>query len=277
MVSTVEIICVGNELLIGKVLNTNANWLCKRFTVLGLSVRRVTVVADVVEEIAAVVREVLSRKPRFVISTGGLGPTFDDMTLEGIARGLDRKLGVDEEALKMVKDKYESFARTKNGDAEMTQPRVKMATFPQGGKPISNPVGTAPGVRINVEETMLIALPGVPSEMEAIFEQTIVPLLKQVSDGLTFHEKSIYANNIMESSLAPLIDKVMRDNPTVYIKSHPRGRENAPHMEIHLSAMAKNSDDPEIKLDAAKTQLAELIEKNNGKIVSNNPASSNLS
>ena len=79
----------------------------------------------------------------------------------------------------------------------------------------------------------MIALPGVPSEMEAIFQETIAPLLKQASGNSAFYEKSIYADDIMESTLAPLIDKVMHDNPGVYIKSHPRGGENRPHMEIH--------------------------------------------
>ncbi|MCK4425067.1 competence damage-inducible protein A, partial [Candidatus Bathyarchaeota archaeon] len=73
-----EIICVGNELLIGKTLNTNAHWLAKRITSLGLSVKRITVVGDEVNEIANAVREALQRKPRFIITVGGLGPTFDD-------------------------------------------------------------------------------------------------------------------------------------------------------------------------------------------------------
>ncbi|MCJ7767212.1 molybdopterin-binding protein, partial [Candidatus Bathyarchaeota archaeon] len=78
-----EIVCVGNELLIGKTLNTNAHWLAKRATSLGVMVKRVTVILDEVDEVATVLREALNRKPRFIITTGGLGPTFDDKTLEG--------------------------------------------------------------------------------------------------------------------------------------------------------------------------------------------------
>jgi len=91
-----EIICIGNELLIGKTLNTNATWLAKRATSLGITVKRITIVRDEIEEIADVIREVLQRKPRFIITTGGLGPTFDDKTLEGIAKALNRKLEVNE-------------------------------------------------------------------------------------------------------------------------------------------------------------------------------------
>ncbi len=94
MTSDIEIICVGNELLIGKVLNTNAQWLSKRATSLGINVKRITVAADELSEICAVVRETLQRKPQFVITTGGLGPTFDDKTIAGIAKALNRELRV---------------------------------------------------------------------------------------------------------------------------------------------------------------------------------------
>ncbi|MCK4474444.1 competence damage-inducible protein A, partial [Candidatus Bathyarchaeota archaeon] len=142
-----EIICVGNELLIGKTLNTNAHWLAKRITSLGSSVKRITVVGDEVNEIAKAVREALQRKPRFIITVGGLGPTFDDKTLEGVAEALKGELEVDEKALEMVKEKYETYFREGRMErAELTPPRVKMARLPKGAKPLPNPVGTAPGV-----------------------------------------------------------------------------------------------------------------------------------
>jgi len=269
MALNMEIICVGNELLIGKTLNTNAQWLSKRATVLGIAVKRVTVVPDEVEEIASAVREALQRKTQFIITTGGLGPTFDDKTLEGIAKALNRKLEVNSKALQMVKEKYEAYAREERIEkVELTQARVKMATIPEKTEPVPNPLGTAPGIRADLDETILMALPGVPSEMEAIFEETIAPLLKQASGGDIFHEKSIYADNIMESTLAPLMDKVMRDNRGVYVKSHPRGEENKPHMEIHFSIKAKDTEKPEEKLQKAIVQLSSLIKKSNGKVFS---------
>ena len=267
MTADMEIVCVGNELLIGKVLNSNAQWLGKRATSLGIAVKRVTVCADEVKEIATVILEVLKRKPKFVITTGGLGPTFDDKTLQGIAEALHQKLAVDEEALRMVKEKYAEYAKTRNIDVgEMTAPRVKMATIPEGTKPILNPVGTAPGVRTDADGTVLVALPGAPAEMEAIFEASVVPLLRQASGDVGFYEKSIYADNIMESALAPLIDTVMHDNPLVYVKSHPRGRENKPHMELHFSTSGKKSEKPEERLQKAAAQLSGLIKMSGGKV-----------
>ena len=268
MTVDMEIVCVGNELLIGKVVNTNASWLGKRATSLGVSVKRITVASDDIAEIAKVVREVLARKPKFIVSTGGLGPTFDDKTLEGIAKALNRKPAVNEEALDMVKAKYAEYAKTRNiTEGEMTPARVKMATIPEGTKPIANPTGTAPGVRADIYQTVLIALPGVPREMEAIFEASVVPLLRQAAGDVGFYELSIYADNIMESILAPLIDTVMHDNPLVYIKSHPKGMENKPHMELHLSTSGKSSENFQERLTTAAVQLSALIEKTGGEVV----------
>lgn len=262
-----EIICVGNELLIGKTLNTNAQWLAKRATTFGLVVKRITIVADDVEEIAIAVSEALKRKPRFIITTGGLGPTFDDKTLEGLAKALNSKLKVNEMALKMIKEKYETYFREgKMERVELTPPRVKMATLPEKARPLHNSVGTAPGVIVDMEQTFLIALPGVPVEMEAIFEESVAPLLKKEAGDLTFFETSVHADGIMESTLAPLINHVMHDNPLVYIKSHPKGEERKPHIEIHLSTTAKNSKIARDVLGKTMIQLSELVVEKGGKV-----------
>lgn len=262
-----EIICVGNELLIGKTLNTNAHWLAKRITSLGLSVKRITVAGDEVNEIAKAVREALQRKPRFIITVGGLGPTFDDKTLEGVAEALKRELEVDEKALEMVKEKYETYFKEGRMErVELTPPRVKMARLPKGAKPLPNPVGTAPGVILDVEDTLLIALPGVPSEMKAIFEDSVAPLLRKEAGEVTFFETSIHADGIMESALAPLIDHVMHDNPYVYVKSHPKGEERKPRIEVHFSTTAKSSKTAKNRLGKAMIQLSELVKKSGGKV-----------
>jgi len=268
-----ELVCIGNELLIGKTMNTNAHWLAKRFTALGATVQRMTVISDDTDEIAAVIREVLNRKPAFIITTGGLGPTFDDKTLEGIAKGLDVKLEANEEALALVRGKYEALLREgRIGKVEMTPARVKMATFPRGAEPLRNPVGTAPGILVKIKKTLLIALPGVPPEMEAIFEESIVPMLKKQVGKLAFFEISIYLDGIMESTLAPLIDKAMHDNPHVYVKSHvytknvPQVEGKKSHIELHFSTTAENRKTAEDRLNSAVVQLTNLVQKNGGKV-----------
>jgi molybdopterin-biosynthesis enzyme MoeA-like protein len=167
----------------------------------------------------------------------------------------------------MVKEKYETyFKEGKMERFELTPPRIKMATIPEEAEPLPNSVGTAPGVMINAKGTILIALPGVPPEMEAIFEESVIPLLKNEAGEVTFFETSIYADNIMESTLAPLIDKVMHDNPYIYIKSHPRSEEKKPHMEVHFSTTAKDSKTAKKCLENAIVQLSELIGRSGGKV-----------
>jgi len=263
----IEIICVGNELLIGKTLNTNAQWLAKRITTLGLSARRITIVGDDVDEIFSAIREAMQRNPRFLITTGGLGPTFDDKTLEGLAKALECKLEINEEALTMVKEKYRKYAEEgKMKKAELTPPRVKMAKLPEGAKPLSNPVGTAPGVIMKRGSITILALPGVPSEMKAIFDGSVASLLKQVAGDSTFFEMSIEATGVIESEMAPLIERVMHDNPYVYIKSHPKGAERIPRIEFHFSTTAKNSGVARKRVSKAFVQLSELIQEKGGKI-----------
>lgn len=263
----VEIISVGNEILIGKILNTNAHFLAKRATRLGTKVTRMTVVSDNVEEIAKAILESVERKPRFILITGGLGPTFDDKTLEGLAKALGRKLVVNPKAQAMVKEKYETYSHKKQEKPlKLTPPRVKMATIPEKTKPIRNPVGTAPAVVASINRTAVIVLPGVPREMEAIFEETIAPLLNQTSKGLAFHEDSLCVGEIMESALAPLIDVVMHQIPDVYIKSHPKGTEIEPYIEIHFSITTTNTEQAQEKLKEAKDQLSHLVNENGGNV-----------
>jgi nicotinamide-nucleotide amidase len=267
MARSVEIVCIGTELLIGKTLNTNAQWLAKRVTSLGLSVRRIINVGDDVNEISSALQEAIQRNPRFLITTGGLGPTFDDKTLEGLAKALGCKLEISNEALKMVEEKYRKYAEEGRMEkAELTPPRVKMARLPQGAKPLFNPVGTAPGVVMEREGATIVALPGVPSEMKAIFEESVLPLLRQAAGDVTFFETSMEATGIMESAVAPLIDEVMHDNPYVYVKSHPKGSERAPRIEFHLSTTAKDSSEARNRVSKALVQLSELIQEKGGKI-----------
>jgi molybdenum cofactor synthesis domain-containing protein len=269
----VEIICVGNELLIGKTLNTNSHWLAKRATALGANVQRITVVSDDVSEIAIALREALRRKPRFIITTGGLGPTFDDKTLEGIAKGLNQKLEVNNRALELVRVKYEALLKEGRIEKiELTPSRTKMATFPKGSKPLHNPVGTAPGMLADVKQTCVIALPGVPPEMEAIFDESVAPMLKKEAGKSAFFETSIYIEGIMESSLAPLIDRVMHANPLVYIKSHvyvksrPQVEGKKSHIELHFSTIGEDPKTEKDRLGKAVEQLSELVKENGGKV-----------
>ncbi len=262
-----EIICVGNELLIGKTLNTNAHWLAKRITSLGFKVRRINVVSDDLDEIAESIRESIKRKPTFIIITGGLGPTFDDITLEGIAKSFNLKIEQNKDAMEMIKKKYETYAAEEQTKAfEMTPARTKMANLPEGSKPINNPQGTAPAVILRNNDTEIIALPGVPEEMKAIFEESITAILQNAASDAVFYETNLNVIGIPESELAPLIDRTMHDNHYVYIKSHPRISEKTPRIELHISTVTKNSEIAQRRIGSTIVQISELIREKNGKI-----------
>lgn len=264
----IEIICVGNEVLIGRVVNTNSQWLAKRVTTLGLNVSRITTIGDEVDEIAQATREALEREPQFIVTTGGLGPTFDDKTLEGIAKALSLPLQTHDEALKLIQLTYRRYAEEGRieKDVELTPPRVKMAKLPRGGEPLPNPVGTAPGVQLKHEGTTILALPGVPLEMKSIFDESVMPMLKRVAGNLTFYEISMDVTGLMESEIAPLINHTMQNSPYVYIKSHPsQTGEGKPHLMLHLSTTAVESTTAKNRVSKALMQITELIQTKGGK------------
>jgi len=247
---TVEIINVGNELLTGRVVNTNASWIADRITRLGGVVKRVTAVSDDVHECSTAIKEALNRRPNLIVLTGGLGPTFDDRTLESLSIAIGFPLEVNVEALRMIEEKY-------GGD--VTPPRFKMAKLPRGGKPLYNPVGTAPGCLVEVNDTIIVALPGVPSEMKAMFEIHIEPLILKLAGG-AYTFKVIRVKGIEESSLAPIIDEVMKKHKTVYVKSHPK-RDVELYIDVEISSRAPTLNEAERNVQEACSSLKGLILK----------------
>ena len=252
---TAEIISVGNELLIGHTLDTNSHWIAKCFTRFGWTLQRITVLRDSLAAIKDGVDSALRRKPDLLITLGGLGPTHDDMTLKGIALALNKRLVINAEALAMVRARYNAL----EASTGLTQFRRKMATLPEGAEPLPNPVGTAPGVTIKVGMTRLVSLPGVPSEMRAIFTGSVISMLED-SNGDAPKEVSIGLVGIIESALAPALDRTRRAFPGLYFKSHPRGREGGIRSLIQLHVY---SVDPasRTKLDNAIAYLLRELSK----------------
>lgn len=235
MPCTVEILSIGNELLLGNTVNTNASWIATQVTRLGGKVTRITTVADNLGEISRSISEALGREPNFLITTGGIGPTFDDMTLRGVAKALHLRIVLNRAAVEMIRAHY--ARRFPSRRITLTKPRLKMALIPVTSVPVFNPVGTAPAVCLTVRGTEIFCLPGVPSEAKAIFKGTISKAVNARANGMVFVEKWLKVQGATESSLAPIIDRVMHHWPGVYVKSHPRGVEASgrPNIELHLS------------------------------------------
>jgi molybdenum cofactor synthesis domain-containing protein len=256
----VEIIAVGNELLLGDVLDTNTHWLCQRITALGGRVRRAVMVEDDVEAIAAEIQGALTQGADVVITTGGLGPTTDDMTLAAVAQALDAPLEPNEEALALVLDKYVRLSEQGYVEcAELSQERRKMALLPQGARPLHNPVGTAPGVVLKVGNSTIISLPGVPEELKGIFTTSLRPVLKELLGESVFIEKRLIVHCGDESVLAPIVSKVAKDNPDVYIKSMAKPFHPEKKMPIILSLAGSDQGEVEAAIDKALGELKRAL------------------
>lgn len=257
----VEILTIGNEILIGKTQDTNSNWMAKRIAKYGHRLLRITTIGDNLEEISTTLKEILTRKADIVIITGGLGPTFDDMTLEGIARGLERKIELNQHAFDSIKKAYESATRRGILKLEgMTKERKKMAYLPHGSTPLPNTVGTAPGVKLKEENTTIFILPGVPAEMKSMFRNVIIPLLKEKKGK--FIEKGFIFTGIGESQIAPYITKLEQKYPKLWIKTHPR---IGLSVEVELSITCFNVENGDLLVNEALKNAKDIVRNLNGK------------
>jgi molybdenum cofactor synthesis domain-containing protein len=253
---TVEVISVGNELLNGKTANTNLQWLGARIYSLGGWIRRAVTVPDLLDEVSSAIKESLSRKPDLIITTGGLGPTYDDRTLEGVALALGRKLVVNEEALAMLKKRYEELYEKGAMDTpQLTESRSKMARLPEGGRALRNHVGTAPGLMIEAKGVRLVSLPGVPAEMKDMFERYVAPLFPPAERVC---ERFFVVEGIPESTLAPELEKVAKAFPGFYIKSHPKGFEGGSRIEVQIKGRGKACEEMEKAVESMESVLRKL-------------------
>jgi len=258
----VEILVIGNEILIGKTQDTNSNWLAKRITRYGHQITRITSIGDELEVISSALKEILDRKPDIVITSGGLGPTFDDMTLKGIAMALDRELELDEHAYGAIKKAYDAaFKRGFLKLEGMTPEREKMAYLPKGAIPLPNTIGTAPAVKITEGESIIFCVQGVPPELKATFRNAIVPYLSEKKGK--FIEKGFVLMEIGESQLAPYVTELEEKYPQLWIKTHPK---IGLSVEVELSITAFNVENGEELIDEVIEQLKAIILKLKGKI-----------
>ncbi|WP_376793380.1 competence/damage-inducible protein A [Thermoflexus sp.] len=257
---TVEIFAIGNELLLGEVVDTNTAWLCRFFTGLGGRVQRATILPDDVEEIRAELERSLWRGPDFIFTTGGLGPTEDDRTLAGVALATGRPLEEHPQALQMVATRYQALAELGYvADSELTPPRRKMALLPQGAVPLANPIGAAPGVLLPLERTTVVCLPGVPEEMKAIVQGALAPYLQTRFGKAGFAELRLLVECGDESRLAPLLEEIHQRFPQVYIKSRARAFGPEVRLRVYLSAVASTSEEAQALVKEVCRRLEERL------------------
>lgn len=206
-----EIICVGTELLLGDIQNTNARFLAQQLAQLGIPHYYQTVVGDNPERLKQVI-SIASGRSQILIFTGGLGPTPDDLTTETLANHFGAPLVERPEVLADIARKYTQRGR------QMTPSNHKQALIPAGAEVLPNPSGTAPGMIWKPHPTLtILTFPGVPSEMQQMWHETAVPYLRQQGWGqTTIHSRMLRFWGIPESALAEKVAPFLNlQNPTV--------------------------------------------------------------
>lgn len=254
----VEVIIVGNEILTGDILDTNTNWLCRLVHGRGGLVTRITVVPDILGVVAEAVRDSVSREPDIIFTSGGLGPTSDDLTLEAVAIGTDRDIVLHEEALEQVRRQYDRFFEQGiMSQGGLNPARQKMACLPLGGEPLLNPVGTAPGVFLQVGGTAIISVPGVPSELKGIVEQSLQQFFDTVFGEGEAMSRCVAVTCNDESLLEPVLHQIVEKYPEIYTKSLATTIGENPEMDIlmNLSGIGEK----EVLLDDAFEELCNGI------------------
>ncbi|MFL0557050.1 competence/damage-inducible protein A [Paenibacillus barengoltzii] len=245
-----EIIAVGTELLLGQIVNTNAQYLSQELAALGLDVYFQTVVGDNMNRLAEAVKTASGRADVLIL-TGGLGPTQDDLTKEALAEVLGRTLYIDPEAMANI----ERFFQDRG--VPMTENNRRQALAIEGGTPLPNETGLAVGNAIALNGKFYIVLPGPPKEMKPMFEHQAKPwILKHVlTSEMPIFSRMLKFAGVGESALeTKLLDLIQaQSDPTVA----PYAKEG--EVTIRISTKAANEQEAAVKLDAMEREIASRL------------------
>jgi len=243
-----EILGVGTEILLGQIANTNAQHMSQGLAEIGVDVLHHQVVGDNVERIAHAIRLALSRAD-VVIVTGGLGPTGDDITREGIAEAFGVRLERHEAIEIYLREKYERLGR------EMPLSNLIQGDVPEGGRYILPDRGTAPGLVMESGGKRLYAVPGVPAEMREMFEGVILPELRELAGPAGITSRVLKLVGVPEARVGELLDDLFREltNPTVaYLAS-------VGEVRVRLTAKAATAPEARALIEPVETEIRERL------------------
>lgn len=233
---TAALLIIGNEILSGRTQDTNTSWIATKLAERGIKLTEVRVVPDIVDAITSAVNE-LSPRVEYLFTTGGIGPTHDDITSETMAKIFGVKWVLNSDARAALLQYYQS-------EADLTPARLKMAHIPEGARLIENPVSGAPGFQI--ENVYVMA--GVPRIMQAMLDG----ILPELESGHPILSNTITCD-LQESAIAEKLSDIQDKYPTVDIGSYPHFRMGA----LGLSLVLKSNDND--NLHAATYEVVEMV------------------
>lgn len=243
-----EIIAVGSELLTPERSDTNSLWLTEKLNEIGIQVRLKTVVGDDAERLEEAIKDAFHRSS-VVITTGGLGPTEDDITRAVAARAIGRELIFKQEVLDEISRKFERFGR------KMPETNRRQAFVIEGAEVLPNPNGSAPGILFAENDKFLIVLPGPPREMKPMFETGVLPRLKEKAGDKVVRRRILRVVGMGESALDEQIAPIYKEyaNPQTSILF------NKTEIEIHLTVQADSVAEAARLLDELSDRICEKL------------------
>ena len=244
---TAAVIMIGDELLSGRTQDSNLKTIAQFLNPLGVEVREARVIPDVHETIIAAVRAMAERY-NYAFTTGGIGPTHDDITADAVAEAFGRKIDVRPDARKILEDWYAGRGQ------EMNEGRLRMARIPEGAELILNPVSAAPGFRIG----NVFVMAGVPSVMRGMLED----IAHRLEGGAVVHAHTVRAAGVREGDIAGPLADLAKARPEVNFGSYPSMRAKGTKVEFSVSLVARSRDEDAVA--AAVTALEEIIRAQGG-------------
>jgi nicotinamide-nucleotide amidase len=242
-----EIISIGTEILLGEILDTNAQYIAARLPALGIDLYWMTQVGDNLKRLSEAIRRAWERSD-LVLATGGLGPTEDDLTREAIAAVLDEPLSVDSDLAAQLRALFASRGIV------MPERNVKQATLIASARAIANPHGTAPGWWVEREGRILVAMPGPPVEMERMWEKEVTPRLAKLATGGVIVSRTLKTVGIGEGGVDEMVSPLLRStNPSVAVYAKADG------VHLRITAKAASRDEAQRLIAPMEAQARGIL------------------
>jgi nicotinamide-nucleotide amidase len=244
----VEIVAIGTEILLGEIVDTNSAYITRQLRDIGVNVYYLTTVGDNLERIAGAIRIALGRAD-VVITTGGLGPTVDDMTRQAVANATDRALEFRPELFEDIRERFRQFG------ARMSENNRVQAYIPARSIPVHNRLGTAPCFIVESDQGTVISLPGVPREMKDLMQVTVLPYLRERTGGKGIIKALVLRTaGIGESQVDDRIaDLETWSNPTVGLAAHTG------QTDVRVTARADSEAEADVLIAQAETIIRERV------------------